>query len=97
VRVEWDVDKNRENLEKHGISFEEASDLLLGVADSMEVFDAAHSEEEDRYIAIGPIVRGLIVVVFTERDEETVRIISAREATRRERRRYEAWKIRAAH
>ena len=97
MRVEWDVDKNRENLEKHGISFEEASDLLLGVADSMEVFDAAHSEEEDRYIAIGPIVRGLIVVVFTERDEETVRIISAREATRRERRRYEAWKIRAAH
>ena len=97
MRVEWDVDKNRENLEKHGISFEEASDLLLGTADSMEVFDAAHSEEEDRYIAIGPIVRGLIVVVFTERDEETVRIISAREATRRERRRYEAWKIRAAH
>jgi uncharacterized DUF497 family protein len=97
VRVEWDVDKNRENLEKHGISFEEASDLLLGIADSMEVFDAAHSEDEDRYIAIGPIVRGLIVVVFTERDEETVRIISAREATRRERRRYEAWKIRAAH
>ena len=97
MRVEWDVDKNRENLEKHGISFEEASDLLLGIADSMEVFDAAHSEEEDRYIAIGPIVRGLIVVVFTERDEETVRIISAREATRRERRRYEAWKIRAAH
>ena len=97
MRVEWDVDKNRENLEKHGISFEEASDLLLGTADSMEVFDAAHSEEEDRYIAIGPIVRGLIVVVFTERDEETVRIISAREATRRERRRYEAWKIRAGH
>ena len=97
MRVEWDVDKNRENLEKHGISFEEASDLLLGTADSMEVFDAAHSEEEDRYIAIGPIVRGLIVVVFTERDEETVRIISAREATRRERRRYEAWKTRAAH
>ena len=97
MRVEWDVDKNRENLEKHGISFEEASDLLLGIADSMEVFDAAHSEEEDRYVAIGPIVRGLIVVVFTERDEETVRIISAREATRRERRRYEAWKIRAAH
>ena len=97
MRVEWDVDKNRENLEKHGISFEEASNLLLGAADSMEVFDAAHSEEEDRYVAIGPIVRGLIVVVFTERDEETVRIISAREATRRERRRYEAWKIRAAH
>jgi uncharacterized DUF497 family protein len=48
VRVEWDVDKNRENLEKHEISFEEASDLLLGAADSLEVFDAAHSEEKNR-------------------------------------------------
>ena len=97
MRVEWDVDKNRENLEKHGISFEDAADLLLGTADSLEVFDAAHSEKEDRYIAIGPIARGVIVVIFTERDEETVRIISAREATKRERRRYETWKIRAAH
>ena len=60
-----------------------------------EVFDVAHSDEEDRYVAIGPIERGIIVVVFTERDDETIRIISARVATRRERQRYEAWEVRA--
>ena len=95
MRLEWDSAKNDENLEKHGISFDEASKLLLATADRMEVFDNAHSDEEDRFVAIGPIARGIIVVVFTERDEETIRIISARAATRRERQRYEAWKIRA--
>ena len=95
MRLDWDSAKNDENLEKHGISFDEASTLLLSTADCMEVFDTAHSDEEDRFVVIGPIARGIIVVVFTERDEETIRIISARAATRRERRRYEAWKVRA--
>jgi uncharacterized DUF497 family protein len=95
MRVEWDLTKNDENLEKHGISFEEASNLLQVAADRVEVFDHAHSDEEDRFVAIGPIARGIIVVVFTEHDEETIRIISARAATRRERRRHEAWKVRA--
>jgi uncharacterized DUF497 family protein len=95
LRLEWDSAKNDENFEKHGISFDEASKLLLSTADCMEVFDNAHSDEEDRFVAIGPIARGIIVVVFTERDEETIRIISARAATRRERRRYETWKVRA--
>jgi uncharacterized DUF497 family protein len=61
----------------------------------MAAFDNAHSDEADRFVAIGPIARGVIVVVFTERDEETIRIISARAATGRERRGYEAWKVRA--
>jgi uncharacterized DUF497 family protein len=95
MRLEWDSAKNEENLEKHGISFDEASKLLLPRTDCMEVFDSAHSDEEDRFVAIGPIARGIIVVVFIERDEETIRIISARAATRREGRRYEAWKVRA--
>ena len=95
MRLEWDSAKNDENFAKHGISFDEASELLLSRADCMEVFDNAHSDEEDRFVAIGPITRGIIVVVFTERDEETIRIISARGATRRERRSYEAWKVRA--
>jgi uncharacterized protein len=95
LRIEWDSAKNAENFAKHGISFGEASSLLLGAADCMEVFDRAHSDEEDRFVAIGPIARGIIVVVFTERKEDDIRIISARAATRRERRRYEAWKVRA--
>jgi hypothetical protein len=94
LRFEWDSAKNDENIDKHGISFDEASKLLLA-ADRMEVFDNAHSDEEDRFVAIGPIALGIIVVVFTEPDEETIRIISARAATRREKRRYEAWKVRA--
>jgi uncharacterized protein len=96
VRIEWDSAKNDENLDKHGISFDEASKLLLSTADCMEAFDNAHSDEEDRFVAIGPIARRIIVVVFTERDEETIRIISARAATGGERRKYEAWKVRAA-
>jgi uncharacterized DUF497 family protein len=96
LRFEWNSAKNDENLEKHGISFDEASKLLLSTADCMEAFDNAHSDEEDRFVAIGPIARGIIVVVFTELDEKTIRIISARAATRREKRMYEAWKVRAA-
>jgi uncharacterized DUF497 family protein len=95
LRFEWDSAKNRHNIEKHGISFEEASSLFLESANYMEIFDAAHSGEEDRYVAIGRIARGIIVVVFTEDDDEIVRVLSARVATRGERRRYEAWKVRA--
>ena len=43
-----------------------------------------HSEDEDRFIAIGPIVKGVIVVVYVERDFDIIRIISARRATRAE-------------
>jgi uncharacterized DUF497 family protein len=50
----------------------------------VEVFDQEHSDAEDRFIAIGPIVSGIISVVWTERDEDVVRIISARPAIKRE-------------
>ena len=52
--------------------------------DYLEIFDDVHSIIEDRFIAIGPIPRGLVLVVWTERDEETIRIISARWATKNE-------------
>jgi uncharacterized DUF497 family protein len=84
VKVVWDDAKNAENIKKHGISFEEAGVLFTAGTDYYEIFDEAHSEEEDRFIAIGPIARGLVLVVYTERDEDTVRIISARWATKRE-------------
>jgi uncharacterized DUF497 family protein len=83
VKVVWDDAKNRVNQRKHGISFEEASVLFRG-DDYLEIFDEAHSDEEDRFIAIGPVDRGLVLVVYTERLEDTVRIISARWATKRE-------------
>lgn len=84
MRVVWDEAKNRENQRKHGLSFAEARELLVSGVDHLEIFDEAHSELEDRFISIGPIVRGVVLVVWTERDEKTTRIVSARFATRRE-------------
>jgi uncharacterized DUF497 family protein len=81
VLVVWDEAKNAANQRKHGIRFEEATTLFASDVDYLEIFDAEHSITEDRFIAIGPIRRGLILVVWTERDEETIRIISARWAT----------------
>jgi uncharacterized protein len=87
-RIEWDEAKNVSNQEKHGVTFEQASALFTGDDDYLEILDAAHSDEEDRFIAIGPIALGVVLVVWTERDEDVVRIISARWATKSERARY---------
>ncbi len=84
MRIEWDDQKDRQNQKKHGLSFEEASELFMGVVDYLEIFDEDHSLSEDRFICVGPIRRGLIVVVKTEPDDEMFRILSARLATRRE-------------
>jgi len=75
VKVNWDRAKNLANQKNHGISFQEASELFTSGADYLELFDDAHSDDEDRFIAIGPIRRGLVLVVWTERDEDVVRII----------------------
>jgi uncharacterized DUF497 family protein len=83
VEVTWDPAKNAANRKKHGISFQEASELFTSGADYLEIFDVAHSETEDRFIAVGPIRRGLVLVVLTEQDEDTIRIISARWATKK--------------
>lgn len=82
--IEWDDAKNVANQTKHGISFEDASELFTSGEDYLEIFDEAHSDEEDRFIAIGPIRDALVLVVWTERDEDVVRIISARWATKPE-------------
>jgi uncharacterized protein len=57
----------------------------------MGCYDEAHSDEEDRFIAIGPVEHGLIVVIWTERPNGSIRIISARWATRREQRLYQEY------
>ena len=88
MKFEWDDTKDRSNQRKHGLSFSEAKELFEGNQDYLEIFDSAHSDMEDRFIAIGEIRRGIAVVVFTEREEEVVRIIGARLATKREQERY---------
>lgn len=89
MRFEWDPAKDNSNRKKHGLSFGEASELFQSGIDYLEIYDEEHSGEEDRFIAVGPIRRGIIVVAYTERDEDVLRILSARMATRRERQRYE--------
>lgn len=84
MKVSWDAAKNLTNHRNHGISFEEASELFRSGVDYLEIFDDAHSVVEDRFIAIGPVRRGLILIVWTEQDDEAIRVISARWATKRE-------------
>ncbi len=66
------------------MSFEEARRLFESNVDYLEIFDSDHSDFEDRFIAIGPIRRGLVVVVYTEREEGIIRIIGARFANKNE-------------
>ena len=85
---EWDTEKARENEQKHGVGFSEAS----GVFDddhSSTVQDPDHSVDEDRYLIFGVSKRGrYLVVSYTERGER-IRLIPARQMTSRERRAYE--------
>ena len=87
MQLEWDPEKNRANQAKHGVSFEEASELFSGSADYLEIYDAEHSINEDRFIAIGTTPSGALVVVYTERSDDVIRILSARKATKPEQKR----------
>lgn len=91
VKVVWDDNKNAQNRKKHGLSFEEAALLLLDEEARLDIFDEEHSSHEPRFISIGPIQRGLVLVVWTEREGEVVRIISARWATRHEQELYQSY------
>ena len=85
---EWDVNKARSNLAKHGVPFEEAA-TVFGDPLSLTIPDPAHSRVENRFIIIGQShQRELLVVVHTERGDN-VRVISARRANKRERKAYE--------
>jgi len=85
---EWHAEKAKRNLEKHGVSFEEAETVF---DDDFAEFqpDLRHSIEEGRFLCFGMSDAGrLLVVAFTERGDD-IRIISAREMEPKERRSYE--------
>jgi uncharacterized DUF497 family protein len=85
---EWDARKSATNLRKHGVSFAEAG-TVFGDELSITVPDPDHSEQEDRYITIGwSNLHRLLMVAHTDRGEN-IRIISARELTKTERKEYE--------
>jgi uncharacterized DUF497 family protein len=86
MRFEWDEDKNIINKEKHGIDFEDAI-YVFNDPLHIEMYDEVHSIEEERWIVIGDI-GAVVLVVIAYREEDIVRIISAREATFAERRQY---------
>ena len=86
---DWDENKNRINLQKHGISFEEASTVFFD--DRALLFDdPEHSIEEDRFLLLGMSETAKVCIVcHCYRESDTViRIISARQATKKEEQRY---------
>jgi hypothetical protein len=85
---EWDPEKADANLQKHAVSFDEAS-TVFGDPFSLLMPDPDHSADEERFIVLGMSARQkLLVVAFAERPPNT-RLVSARRATRAERKRYE--------
>lgn len=90
---EWDPAKAKANLKKHGVSFEQAVTVFRDPK-AASIFDRDHDEEEDRWVTMGTSDPGTLVVVHTFREagveEFVVRVISARRATRKEVRDYEA-------
>ena len=85
---EWDARKASANQEKHGASFEEAASVF-GDPDALDGPDVGHSRQESRYLRLGRAATGRVLMVsYTRRrrgNGETIRIISARRASRRER------------
>ena len=86
--LRWHPEKARSNLRKHGVTFEEAASVFRDVL-SVTISDPLHSTEESRFLTVGRSDRDRTVVVVHSEVGETIRIISARPATQRERREYE--------
>lgn len=85
---QWDEEKAKSNLKKHGVSFEEGATIFN---DPMiaTISDPDHSEDEERFISIGmSMIRRLLTVIHTYR-KERIRLVSARKATKAEKKNYE--------
>ena len=88
MKIEWDLKKAQLNLKKHRVAFEEAATSL---SDPMAVTgaDPDHSDYEDRYITFGVSAENRLLVVSHTDEEDTIRLISARKASKGERELYE--------
>jgi uncharacterized DUF497 family protein len=83
VKFIWDEEKNHANIKKHGVDFNDAVRAWYD-PDRLDFFDEEHSLDEVRWIFLGAVSGVVLFVVETEPDEETVRIISARHASKKE-------------
>jgi uncharacterized protein len=88
MRFEWDARKAASNLLKHGVSFNEATEVFYD-PNAVEGFDAAHSGVEARFFTIGLSSRRLLFVIYAVTKRNSVRIISARRASKVEKTSYE--------
>ncbi len=91
MEFEWDEDKNERNRRRHGLSFEEAALVFLDPLQEV-IFDDRDDYGEERLTVFGMVDGLLLAVTYTMRGE-TTRLISARKATRHERKRYEDHEI----
>ena len=87
-KFEWDEEKAEKNLLKHKVSFDEAATVFDDML-SVTFPDPDHSMQESRKITIGFSVKNRLLLVFSTERNNKIRIFSAREATKRERREYE--------
>lgn len=89
MEFEWDLSKAITNEKKHGINFSEAT-TVFGDPLELTISDPEHSSGEFRFLSIGKSnVGNLLVVSYTERQQNRIRIISARKAMRQEQKYYE--------
>jgi uncharacterized DUF497 family protein len=88
MEFEWDEGKAASNESKHGVAFTEAM-TVFGDPLSLTGYDPDHSDGEDRFITMGLSVDGRLLIVSHTDREERIRIISARVATKAERKDYE--------
>ena len=89
MQFEWDEAKNLENIRKHEIDFADVLEMFEG---SMLIkLDDRFDYDEDRWIGIGFLGSGMAIVVWTERQGDTIRVISARRTNRHERKRFEQY------
>ena len=90
---EWDAEKGRKNLLKHGVSFDEAA-TAFGDPAGLDGLDAAHSIDEIRYLRVATSALGrILTIAYTVRSKpngtQKIRLISARKASRKEKRSYQ--------
>ena len=87
MRFEWDEQKRKANIRKHGFDFKDAPKVFH--LPMLVALDDREDYGEDRYVGIGILNTRVVIVVYTERADDTIRIISMMKATTNERTRYE--------
>ena len=89
MNFEWDERKNKANIDKHGFDFTDA-DRIFDLPMAVEL-DERGDYGEDRWIGTGMLDGRVVVVIYTEPDEKTIRIVSLRKALSYERKNYEQY------